>query len=554
MSGVNLNPLAQIFQDFADNRIDEDTLRNRAVKLNFGVREVTIKDVNNAAAQDKEVRHLGFFQRSAKKERNNDIRRTFYNFIVNQFGGDASKIPDSVRNVMKLEDYGGLTKDLSGGVVGDGGEAMENRFNGGHRLSHSRIRTVLAAMKEAKAAEAVGNILQDCISDAGTVTRARMRCALPEILDKLGGVFSPTAKEELGASFKESLENGGIDSVSNMSSVKRDDTEKAINSLIATLDAAARRLTSKKEKQAFQGAVDKFKADVQIRLAEWREHAETKKAELEENGKALFGNMKEILLNGETTAKEKEQKLENYLTKKCNDMFGNGWMAAEKLNEFARKASHCSDWVSFGDMMKDFHGFLKDEVKNYGKKVADDLSKCADYTKNFSINRDADNAVESMRELEKFASDGAIVKGVNEAWDSFCREGTSSDRGKISAIAFNKIANGNEANKIELLQDKLINAFKAVLKLPKGGDKLDAYTAIEREITDEVDKLLDKMIKISSDSTKDESAKKTALNAVGLESYNTLKEAFVRIVGQDVPNENEEMFKAYAENLDPIKG
>lgn len=97
------NKQFQNFVDFASQKVEagkgQSIARLDGATGNLGGHAIT------AAKKDGVGGLSAFFRSSAKKTLNNTTRESFKNAIIDLFGG-ASKVPDSVLDAMKLEDYG----------------------------------------------------------------------------------------------------------------------------------------------------------------------------------------------------------------------------------------------------------------------------------------------------------------------------------------------------------------------------------------------------------------------------------------------------------------
>lgn len=121
IKALNLSETLKTFCKFAD--APEKTRSELADELN-------VATAPNPDGNVQQPRTL------SKRERNNRLRELFFTEIKNQCGG---KIPNSVLDVMKLNDYGKVTMN--------NGEVTVAAFDTGKKLSHKRVKTVLDAVQ-----------------------------------------------------------------------------------------------------------------------------------------------------------------------------------------------------------------------------------------------------------------------------------------------------------------------------------------------------------------------------------------------------------------------
>lgn len=195
MDGIMLNGTLTAFQGFVNDAYKEGGTGGNTIAYANGEGKVTVASSRGLESGNRDKVYA--FSRDVNlKFVNNSTRIRFYNAIVEQFGGDASKIPEDVKYHMKLKDYGGLSrKTLSGGYVTAQNCDFENRFNSGRPLDAERVKKVLDAIAKDEAAHPEGvaerlfQKLERIMLKGGSDASAKMCECLKNFFERMSGRY-----------------------------------------------------------------------------------------------------------------------------------------------------------------------------------------------------------------------------------------------------------------------------------------------------------------------------------------------------------------------------
>lgn len=161
------NKLFQNFVEFASKKVEagkgQSIARINDTEANLGKHAITENKKDGVGGLS------AFFRKSAKKVLNNATRDTFKQAIINLFGG-SDKVPDSVLDAMKLEDYD-QGKPLTAHrimVVKKAIDDVKKRFDTAFQTAKTRVNSMysnLDAEGKAKLEKRVRNIIARCIDN-----------------------------------------------------------------------------------------------------------------------------------------------------------------------------------------------------------------------------------------------------------------------------------------------------------------------------------------------------------------------------------------------------
>lgn len=150
MAGINsikLNDNLQEFKNFVDSAMASSPEKGKTVASTkyigapgraYAIGRSEVKTVSGAG--DK----LHFWGRTPQmKIGNNDVRRNFFHAVVDQFGGDISRVPENVKKAMLLEDSGLDKTNIT----------LDGAFQTGKPLLARRIDAVITEVEKALAKE-----------------------------------------------------------------------------------------------------------------------------------------------------------------------------------------------------------------------------------------------------------------------------------------------------------------------------------------------------------------------------------------------------------------